>query len=228
MPGLFATFEGRSDRVTTGVKIYHNSSLLFAGSVLGHGPASRVSFTANLVIQAGDTLDFIVDYGNGYWHYDTTQVDCLITVVPEVSAALDIRPQDCPNLFTVNTRSQGRIPMAILGSAGFNVADINSDTITIQGTSLTPVKEPSIGRVATPGAGGDWPCSMSVDDGYDDMMVHFSIRDLILQLGLDEKPAGEIVPITVRGLLYNGTPFLARDCLSLAILRQRRIIAGEN
>jgi hypothetical protein len=129
---------------------------------------------------------------------------------------LDIRPDSCPNLLTVNLKSKGRLPMAILGTAGTSVAAIDLNTITLAGTGLRPMKSPSMERVATPGTGDDCPCGTEADDGYDDLVLHYSIHDLILELGLGARTAGEVVTITVQGSLNSGTPFEAKDCVILA------------
>ncbi|MBI4578537.1 MAG: PEP-CTERM sorting domain-containing protein [Planctomycetes bacterium] len=86
--GLTAAFEGRSHEVTTRVEIYHNGGLLFASSIFGAGSASRKSFAGPLMLQPGDTIDFRVDYGNGNWHYDTTQIDVVITPEPTTLSLL--------------------------------------------------------------------------------------------------------------------------------------------
>jgi len=80
---LAAAFEGRSSYASSGVEIYQNGALLFAAAVSGTGAGSRVSFDTNLVIRAGDTIDFQVDYGNGDWTSDTTQISAVISAVPE-------------------------------------------------------------------------------------------------------------------------------------------------
>lgn len=85
---LASMFEGRSGFATSGIEIYQNNTLLFSGLVSGNGAASELSFTANLALQAGDTIDFRVSYGNGNWASDTTQIGAIITAVPEPSAAL--------------------------------------------------------------------------------------------------------------------------------------------
>jgi hypothetical protein len=125
---------------------------------------------------------------------------------------LDVLPNDCPNLLTTNVRSKARLPMAIVGTDYFDVADIDVDTISING-DIFPVKTPSIGGITTPFTGEPCDCHVAGDDGVDDLMLHFSRRDVILGLGLDLLPAGTIVPITVEGLLNDGTPFSATDCV---------------
>ena len=84
---LTAAFEGRSGFATSGVEIFQNSTLLFSGAVLGTGAASQLSFAANLTLQTGDLIDFRVNYGNGDWASDTTQIGAVITPVPEPSPA---------------------------------------------------------------------------------------------------------------------------------------------
>ena len=77
---ITSAFEGRSVYpTTTDASVYHNGNQVFIGGVNGYGAASRVSFATNLIVAAGDTLDFIVDYGsNSSYDGDTTQVDATI------------------------------------------------------------------------------------------------------------------------------------------------------
>jgi hypothetical protein len=80
---IASAFEGRDAALstTTGGSVYYNGNRLFIGAVNGYGAASRISFTTNLLVAAGDTVAFIVDYGsNGNYYGDTTQVDATITL----------------------------------------------------------------------------------------------------------------------------------------------------
>ena len=85
---LTTTFEGRSSFATSGVEIFRNGALLFSSLVWGTGAASQISFITNLVVAVGDTIDFRVNYGNGDWTSDTTQISVVIQAVPEPSLAL--------------------------------------------------------------------------------------------------------------------------------------------
>jgi hypothetical protein len=87
---LAAVFEGRSGFATSEIEIYQNSTLLFSGSVLGTGAASHISFATNLVFQVGDPIDFRVNYGNGDWASDTTQIGVVITPAPQPQPSLTI------------------------------------------------------------------------------------------------------------------------------------------
>ena len=113
---------------------------------------------------------------------------------------LDILPSDDPNNFTVNLRSKGRLPMAILGSESLDVTEIDVDSISIAGV-LFPVKTPSV-------------CDES-GDGIPDLVIHVSRRDLIMALGLDAMDPDTVVPIAVEGLLLNGREFSGMDNITL-------------
>jgi hypothetical protein len=52
---------------------------------MGTGAASRLAFAAILALQVGDTIDFRVNYGNGDWASDTTQIGVIIAPVPSLT-----------------------------------------------------------------------------------------------------------------------------------------------
>jgi formylglycine-generating enzyme len=126
---------------------------------------------------------------------------------------LDIGPSDCPNDFTINLKSKGRLPMAILGTEEFDVSQIDANTISIGGI-VFPVKTPAIEDVSAPVGGEECACQIGID-GYADLVLHFSRRDVIQALGLDMMVPGTVVPVTVEGNLSDGTPFQATDCVTL-------------
>lgn len=95
---LVAAFEGRSGFATSGVEIYRNSSLLFSNAVTGTGMASQISFTTNLALQVGDVIDFRVNYGNGDWASDTTQIGVVITSSPPPSLTMFSLPPNAVRL----------------------------------------------------------------------------------------------------------------------------------
>jgi hypothetical protein len=83
-------------------------------------------------------------------------------------------------------------------------------------------KMPSIEDVGTPLLNGaECECHDLEGDGYDDMLIHFSRREVILALGLDEMEIESLVPITVRGSLRSSVQFLATDCVKLVERRDK-------
>lgn len=81
-----ASFEG-VDIVgtTTDVYVLQNGSVVFSGLVNGFGPGTGPTFTTpdTFALNRGDTLDFMVGFGNGNYFFDSTGVSVRITVVPE-------------------------------------------------------------------------------------------------------------------------------------------------
>jgi hypothetical protein len=90
LASLEAEFEGRSGLVTSGVEIYQNSTRLFSGVVLGTGAESKIAFRTNLMVQAGDRVDFRLNYGDGDWTSDTTQISVRIGAVPQPRLTLSL------------------------------------------------------------------------------------------------------------------------------------------
>jgi hypothetical protein len=131
-----------------------------------------------------------------------------------IPLSLDILPSDCPNLFTVNKKGKGRLPMAILGTDDLDVSDIDPGSISIAGV-VFPQKTPSIKDVSAPVDGDECTCQEVGPDGYADLVIHFSRREVITALGLGAMAPGTEVPITVTGELIDGTPFEATDCVTL-------------
>jgi len=136
-------------------------------------------------------------------------------------ADLDIKPGECPNQITVQTRkrNKGVIPMAILGSADLDVTDINVSSLNINGAAF-PVKAPKVYDVGGP---GPEPCVCGSHkcrgrDGYPDLVLQFSQSDLIDALGLDEVRSGTVVEVTVFGEMSDGVELQATDCLKVHVV----------
>ena len=70
----------------------------------------------------------------------TVSVACGITaltttpLVTEVAVDIDIKPGSDPNCFNIN--GHGVVPVAVLGSEGFNVSDIDQSTLSFSGLSV--------------------------------------------------------------------------------------------
>jgi hypothetical protein len=72
---------------TSDVHILKNGAEIFGGTVNGFGPSSSVSFSLNVTLSAGDTLDFAVGNGGSASAFDHTGLTANITAasVPEPS-----------------------------------------------------------------------------------------------------------------------------------------------
>jgi hypothetical protein len=165
--------------------------------------------SAGTTITGGDTIVTLTvtdEVGNSS--------SCEVTITVIVPVDLDIQPGACPNTLNTNTRGKSKLPVAILGTDLLDVNEIAIDSISITGT-VFPVKTPSIEDVGTPFEDEECECHSAGADGYDDLVIHFSKRDVILGLGLDAMEPGTVLPITVEGKLLDDTPFEATDCVVL-------------
>jgi hypothetical protein len=187
--------------------IFRNLVLEMYGSTLGVLPSEHAVYSSYYLL---DGNDFSYTYsGNGTeWNQEPLE-----WINPSLSLSLDILPSDCPNLFTVNKKGKGRLPMAILGTEDFDVSDIDPGSISIADV-VFPQKTPSIEDKSAPVDEDECACQVGTD-GFADLVLHFSRHDLIVALGLDEEEPGTVVTITVTGALLDGTPFEATDCVTL-------------
>lgn len=90
---------------------------------------------------------------------------------------IDIKPGSSPN--SINPYEQGLLPVAILGSAGFDVHNINPETVEIGGVTLATrgsVKAPKLAHSYEDVNG----------DTYVDLMVFFSVPQLLSSGGLTD------------------------------------------
>ena len=116
---------------------------------------------------------------------------------------LDIKPQSCPNSF--NPTSNGVLPAAVLGTASFNVSDIDLSTITLNG--VAPLRS-SIEDVSTPKQSSE-TCTVAGPDGNMDLSLKFDTQQIRAAMGTFNK--GDNVTLTLKGKLKDGTPLEGKD-----------------
>jgi len=115
------------------------------------------------------------------------------------TAAVDIKFGSDPNC--IKKTNKGVIPVVILGSASFDVSDIDVSTLKID-------------EDAIPG-GGVAPVKDSIKDvdgdSFDDLVLKFKTKDLFMAGLLTD---GNVLSIT--GEFLDGTPFVGDDVIFLA------------
>jgi hypothetical protein len=123
----------------------------------------------------------------------TVDVECVIPV------PVDIKPTSCRNPFNVGQK--GVTPVAILGTAGFDVTEIDPASVSMQGVS--PLRW-SLEDVATPyepyiGKQDAFDCTEEGPDGYMDLTLHFDTQELAI--ALDDVSDGDVLVLHLRGFL---------------------------
>ena len=148
------------------------------------------------ILQIG-FLTYTTAYNGSGIFYDNINFD-----LKPVSVSLDVKPGSCPN--PIHTRSKGLVPVAVLGTADFDVFDIDFDSVRLDGA--IPVKA-GYEDVGTPYGGDLCGCTELGADGFLDLTLKFNARDLI-----GSSPNGERV-MTLTGNLLDGTPIEGQDCV---------------
>ena len=165
-----------------------------------------------------------------------TPVRSFTVGAPEPSVVpLDIRPGACPN--SLNRKSCGKLPIALLGTDMFDVSDVDLTTIQLAradgvGVSVAPLEGPPgphsvIEDVGTPFDGQVCECHDLGSDDIDDLLMRFDTQDLVQELLLDELSGGDEVDLALTGSLLDGTPFEASDCVTLIPKRGSNATRGR-
>jgi hypothetical protein len=143
----------------------------------------------------------------------------LITTNPaSVFVAIDIKPGSCPNPLNVNAK--GVLPVAVLGTADFDVTAIDLASVRLAG--VAPIRS-SFEDVGTPADGGECECTTAGADGYIDLSLKFNTEDIVNAIG--EVTDGETLELTLTGELSDGTAIEGADCVVI-IAKARQINAG--
>jgi len=156
----------------------------------GNLNTDEVEATCNTVCQ---------DFGgfNGFIGVSVNDLAC--TVVQEVD--IDLKPQSCPN--PVNVLSKGLVPVAILGTAEFDVNDIVISSLPPR-TIMHTIED-----VATPFGGPPlidrFSCTEDGPDGFDDLIFKIPSSEL------NCLPDGVLASLTIDGVLLDGTGFEGSD-----------------
>jgi hypothetical protein len=126
-----------------------------------------------------------------------------------LAAAIDIKPTSCPN--PLNTGEPGVIPVAILGTAGFDVADVVPTSVRLVGI---PPMRAALQDVASPFTGAKdncLACTTSGADGFQDLTLKFDAHFIAAALGSVSE--GECRLLKLTGNLRDGTAFEGTDVM---------------
>jgi hypothetical protein len=149
-------------------------------------------------------------------------------VAGTVELPLDIKPGSCPN--SLNPGSRGKLPMALPGTMDYDVSMIDETTIRLAradgvGGEVEPISA-VYDDVATPFVGEPCECDETGADGIMDLVLKFRTPDVVAGLELDGLNHGDVVELVVTGMLTDGTPFEAYDCIRAVGHNGMRSIQG--
>jgi len=148
-----------------------------------------------------------------------TQVHWTIPGTTTLAASIDIKPGSCPNPFNVtwfdnfgpngSPKRGGVISVAVAGGDGFDVQDIDMSTVTLLG--VPPLRGSYEDETAPVNAPCD--CPERGPDGVEDLVMKFSRQ--ALAYALPSITDGDIVELTLSGIMNDGTPFEGADCVRI-------------
>lgn len=166
----------------------------------------HVSMYQGWYVDAGDALSPV--------SYEINPLQVTITV------SLDVKPGSCPN--PINIKSNGVLPVAILGTEDFNVDTIDIELVQLSLVGIEGGVSPiqwNYEDVATPFYPvEEGPCCHDLNgDGYMDLTLKFDTPELVETLELEDYK-GETIQIIVTGNLleeFGGTPINGEDCVRI-------------
>ncbi len=146
---------------------------------------------------------------------------------------LDILPGQCPN--HVNMRSHRVVAVAIVGTPGFDVTQVDLESLTLRrtdgaGDEVFPLASrqgvhSTLRDAAATFAGDLCECHTDRRDGLDDLVLKFSVSDMVDLLELDDAELGRSIMLTLSGNLIDATPFEASDCIVVGGPRNAQSVA---
>lgn len=143
-----------------------------------------------------------------------------VPVPTTTTVVFDIKPTSCPNPFNtkmyktppdVMTKKGGVLPVAILGTATFDVTQIDVSTITLLG--VRPLRH-GYEDVSAPYMGNDdCGCAEDGPDGYMDLTLKFNASAIAEAIGPSYD--GEMRELKIEGVLLNDMDFEGFDCVRI-------------
>jgi hypothetical protein len=137
----------------------------------------------------------------------------------DIEQTLIVKQGACPA--PVNPNSNGVIPILLVGDAGFDVNNIDLDSLDLHrcdgvGGSATPLADHThVSDLNHPGGPvGCGECQCNDDqssDGIDDLSMKFRTDETLAALGIGVGDG--VVTVELTGNMNDGSPFCARDCV---------------
>jgi len=141
---------------------------------------------------------------------DVNNTTLTIIPIPALQVIVDIKPGSCPN--PLNVKSSGVLPVAILGTADFDVTTIDPTSIRLAGVS--PLRS-SFEDVAGPVAdSNDCNCTDDGPDGFLDLTLKFKTQDIVEAIG--DVNYGDTLTLKLTGVLIGESPIEGNDCIVIS------------
>ncbi len=165
------------------------------------GPATT-DFTTSVVLTGAGDHEICAEADGSDGGGSGTATDCVtVTITEWAEGFADVKPGSCPN--PINAKARGFTPVALLGSDGIAAADVDQESLRVQGVAPDRTR---VSDVATPFEGDletESSCHEETKDGVDDIMMHVDTQALVDAFGPVSN--GQTIVVEVTGSLADGT-----------------------
>ncbi|MHC4088418.1 MAG: hypothetical protein ACYSWZ_20630, partial [Planctomycetota bacterium] len=121
--------------------------------------------------------------------------------------AVDIKPGSCPN--PLNVKSKGVLPVAILGTADYDITTIDIASIRLAG--VEPLRSGYEDVAAPVLPADDCNCTEAGPDGFLDLTLKFKTQRIVEAVG--DVNHGDGLMLELTGVLYDEMPIEGADCI---------------
>jgi hypothetical protein len=135
--------------------------------------------------------------------------DTTLTIIPTPALLVfvDIKPGSCPN--PLNVKSSGVLPVAILGTADFDITTIDPTSIRLAGVS--PLRSNFEDVAGPPINSNDCNCTEDGPDGFLDLTLKFKTQNIVEAIG--DVNEGDVLTLELTGVLIGERPIEGTDCI---------------
>jgi len=150
----------------------------------------------------------IADRGDGALNsWVMIKGESFVCGLQEIAVNMDIKPGSCPN--PINKKDKGNVPVAIMGSETFDVSTIDISTLALLGLSPTKSSISDVGGLYDGELVDCNSCSVTLLDGYPDLILHFDAQALFAAFG--DVVHNECRVVTLTGETTDDTPIHGSD-----------------
>jgi hypothetical protein len=191
------------------VKVFFGDLMVGGGVSDGNG-GFRFSFVVPFDSALGERL---VTAGNvGTARTGDTSLTVGGTPLPETPVAIDVKPRSCPN--PINVKDNGKIPVAILGSATLDVSQLDPSLVRFAGIAplFWEIEDVTTPFLPITGRRSAKDCTTAGPDGFPDLVLHFDAKAVSAALGAVTNKQVRVLKLT--GNLkpeLGGAPIVGED-----------------
>ncbi|MHC4658536.1 MAG: PKD domain-containing protein [Planctomycetota bacterium] len=167
------------------------------------------TYLQSLGLLVDHTYNIHLQVTDGDGQSDTNDTTLTILPKPALKVAVDIKPGSCPN--PLNVKSSGVLPVAVLGSAEFDVNAIVPTSVRLAG--VYAVRDDYEDVAAPVQDANDCNCTTDGPDGFLDLTLKFKIQEIVEAIG--EVNDADVLSLTLTGVLSGEKPIEGTDCISV-------------